>query len=62
MCYGFCDTDGVICEFPDDANVAAAALLINARGAVTVGTTALMTPADLDEAAKKGLTYQPPGS
>lgn len=62
MYYAFGDTDVYgICEFPDDASAASFSLTVNASGAVSVTTTPLMTPEDLDEAAKKSPTYRPPG-
>jgi len=33
----------------------------NASGAAHVSTTVLMTPADVDAAVKKSVTYTPPG-
>ena len=62
MYYAFGDTDVFgICDFPDDATAAAFSLMINASGSVTGTVTPLMTPEDLDEAAKKSPTYRPPG-
>lgn len=63
MYYAFGDTDVfAICDFPNDASASAAALTINASGAVSITTTPLMTPEDLDEAAKMTPSYRPPGS
>ena len=60
--YAFGDTDAfVIIDMPDHASVTAAALMASACGAVTVKTTVLMTPEEIDEAAKKSPTYRPPG-
>ena len=62
MYYAFGDTDLFItAEMPDNASIAAVALLVSSSGAVTVKTTVLMTPADVDEAAKKTPVYSPPG-
>lgn len=60
--YAFGDVDvlGVI-DFPDTASAAAASLLINASGAVTIKLTPLMTPEEIDEATKKNPSYRPPG-
>jgi uncharacterized protein with GYD domain len=63
MYFAFGDTDiFAICEFPDDASATAFSLMVNASGAVRGSTTPLMTPEDLDEAAKKSPTYRPPGA
>ena len=51
----------VIADIPDNASVAAAFLAINASGAVTVRTTVLLTPEELDQATKKTVKYAPPG-
>lgn len=62
MYYAFGDTDVfAICDFPDRASATACSLMINASGAVTVSATPLMTPADVDEAAKMAPSYRPPG-
>ena len=60
--YAFGDTDlYVIAEFPDDASAAAASLLVSSTGAVTASITVLLTPEQLDQAAKKSPTYTAPG-
>ena len=60
--FAFGDTDAyLIGEAPDNASMAALALAVSASGAVTVKTTVLMTPEELDAAAKKKPTYRPPG-
>lgn len=51
----------VIIDAPDNASVAAASLAINASGAVQAQTIALLTPEEMDQAAKKTVTYTPPG-
>jgi len=51
----------VIVDLPDHVSAAAAALAINASGAVTVSTTVLLTPAEIDEAVKKSVPYRAPG-
>ena len=52
-----------IVNAPDNVTVAAASLAINAGGAVNTRTVVLLTPEELDQAAKKSTsaTYQPPG-
>ncbi len=60
--YAFGDTDiYLIVDMPDNASMAALALVAGASGAVTVKTTVLMTPEEVDEAAKKTPDYRPPG-
>ncbi len=60
--YAFGDTDiYLIVDMPDNASMAAMALVAGASGAVTVKTTVLMTPEEVDEAAKKTPDYRPPG-
>ena len=60
--YAFGETDAyIIAELPDNASMAALALTVSTSGAVTVKTTVLMTPEELDEAAKKTPSYRPPG-
>jgi uncharacterized protein with GYD domain len=51
-----------IVDAPDQATILAASLAINASGAVQLNTTVLITPAELDAATKKSVTYRPPGS
>ena len=60
--YAFGEDDGlVILDVPDNISVAAAALLVNASGAATTRTTALLTAEEIDEAAQRGGAYRPPG-
>jgi uncharacterized protein with GYD domain len=60
--YAFGETDAyIIADLPDNASMAAIALTVGASGAVTVKTTVLMTPEEVDVAAKKTPTYRPPG-
>jgi uncharacterized protein with GYD domain len=60
--YAFGDTDVyVIVDMPDHASMTAASLVANASGAVKVKTPVLMTPEEIDKAAKKAPAYTPPG-
>ena len=60
--YAFGETDVfVIVEMPDNASMTAVALVAGASGAVSVKTTVLMTPEEVDEAVKKTPDYRPPG-
>jgi uncharacterized protein with GYD domain len=60
--YAFGETDlFIIAEMPDDASMAATALTAGAGGGVTVKTTVLLTPEEIDAAGKKSPLYRPPG-
>jgi uncharacterized protein with GYD domain len=60
--YAFGETDAyVIIDVPDNVTAAALALTIAASGVVTLRTTALLTPEDIDQAVKKSPSYRPPG-
>ena len=61
--YAFGDSDVfVIIDGPDNVTAAAASLAVNAVGAVRLKTTPLLTAEELDQAAKKGVNYRPPGA
>lgn len=62
MYFAFGETDVVgVLETPEPADAAALSLLVNSSGAVKVRLKPLMTPEDIDEAAKKNPSYRPPG-
>lgn len=62
MYYAFGDTDVfMIAEVPDNASIAAAVLTAAASGEVAVKTTVLLTPEEIDAAAKKTPHYRAPG-
>lgn len=62
MYFAFGETDVfIIADLPDHSSMAAVALLASSSGAVTVKTTVLMTPEEIDVAAKKTPIYTPPG-
>ena len=50
-----------ILDFPDSVSAAAASLAISASGAVTGRVTVLLTPEEIDQAAKKSAKYTLPG-
>jgi len=50
-----------IIDAADNATVTAVSLAVNASGAVRTGTTALLTPEEMDAAVKKSVSYTPPG-
>jgi uncharacterized protein with GYD domain len=60
--FAFGEHDAILLiDAPDNASVAAASMAINASGAVQTKTVVLLTPEEVDQAAKKTTTYQPPG-
>ena len=60
--YAFGDADAyVIVEAPDNVAAAAVSLAVNASGAVSLKTTPLLTPEEIDQAAKRSVNYRPPG-
>ncbi len=52
----------VVVEMPDNVSAAAAAVTVSAGGGATTKTVALITPEEMDAAAKMDATYHPPGS
>ena len=60
--YAFGDTDlYIIVEFPNHAAAAACVLNVTATGTVTVKTTVLLTPEEIDAAGKLTPTFSAPG-
>jgi uncharacterized protein with GYD domain len=60
--YAFGDTDlYIIGEFPTHAAATACVLTVTATGTIAVKTTVLLTPEELDAAAKMTPTYSAPG-
>jgi len=51
-----------IADLPDTATVVALSLAVNASGAVRLSTVPLITPEEMDAAAKKSVGYRPPGA
>ena len=61
--FGFGESDAyVIVDVPDNEAAAAVAMTVNASGGATAKTTVLLTPEQVDEAAKRSVDYRPPGS
>jgi uncharacterized protein with GYD domain len=61
--FGFGDHDvWAIVDLPDNEAAAAVALTVNAAGGATTKTTVLLTPEEIDEAAKRSVDYRPPGT
>jgi uncharacterized protein with GYD domain len=50
-----------VCEFADTAHALAAVMAVNGSGFVAASTTPLITPAEVDAAAKLHGTYRAPG-
>lgn len=51
----------VIADVPDNVTAAGVALKLAATGRVAVNTVVLLTPEEVDAAAKVDLSYRPPG-
>ncbi len=52
----------VIVDVPDNASIVAISLAVNASGVVRIKTTPLISPDDLDAAARKSIGYRAPGA
>ena len=50
-----------ICDLPDNETAAALAMEISASGRVSVSTTVLVTPEEVDRAREKKSGWRPPG-
>jgi uncharacterized protein with GYD domain len=59
--FGERDVYSVI-DFPDNESATAVALTVNASGAAKVRTTVLVTPEEVDAAAKRSVEYRAPGA
>jgi uncharacterized protein with GYD domain len=60
--FGFGKSDAyVTVDLPDNVTAAAIALTVNSAGGAAVKTTVLLTPEEVDEAAKRSVDYTPPG-
>jgi uncharacterized protein with GYD domain len=61
--FAFGESDAyLIVDATDNTSVAAASMAINASGAVQTKTVVLLTPEEIDQAAKSTPSYRPPGS
>ncbi len=59
--YAFGETDiFIVFDAPDNASAAAASLVPSGVGVARVKTTVLLTPAEMDRAARKKVRYAPP--
>jgi uncharacterized protein with GYD domain len=52
----------VVVDAPDNESATAVALAVNASGVVSARTTVLLTPEEVDAAAKRSVEYRPPGA
>lgn len=52
----------LIVDVPDHATMTAISLAVGATGSVTLNTTVLITPEEVDEAARKTVNYTAPGA
>jgi uncharacterized protein with GYD domain len=60
--YAFGSSDVIlIVDLPDAATAAAVSLAINQTGAVRARSTVLFTAEEMDQAAKKAVSYRSPG-
>jgi uncharacterized protein with GYD domain len=60
--FAFGDRDVyAVLEVPSNEAAAAVAMTVNGSGAVSIRTTVLLTPEEVDEAAKVSVNYRPPG-
>jgi uncharacterized protein with GYD domain len=51
----------VIADLPDNITAAGLALTIAGSGMIEISTTVLLTPAEIDQAVKAGVSYRAPG-
>jgi uncharacterized protein with GYD domain len=60
--YAFGDADVIgIVDLPDNVSATTFSLMVAAGGGATLKTIVLITPEEVDQAAKKTLDYRPPG-
>lgn len=61
--FAFGETDVyVIADLPDSESAAAVSLAANGTEGLVIQTVVLMTPAEVDAAAKQEVSFRPPGS
>jgi uncharacterized protein with GYD domain len=61
--FAFGETDAyVVLDLPDNTTATAVALTVNASGLVAISTDVLLTPEEVDAAARQSVDYRPPGS
>jgi uncharacterized protein with GYD domain len=52
----------LIVDVPDAVTASAIGLTVNASGLVSITTTVLITPEEIDQASKKSISYRAPGT
>lgn len=61
--FAFGDTDAyVVLDLPDNRTAVAASIAVNTSGGASSEVVVLLTPEDVDAAARLSVDYQPPGS
>jgi uncharacterized protein with GYD domain len=61
--FAFGETDAfVVVEAPDNTAAAAVSLAVNSAGAASTEVVVLLTPEEIDAAARMTVNYQPPGA
>src|SRR5664279_4501441 len=61
--FAFGETDAyVVLDLPDNRTAAAASIAVNTSGGAASEVVVLLTPEDIDAAAKLSVDYRPPGS
>ena len=61
--YAFGGNDAyIIADIPDHATMTAISLAVSATGSVSLNTTVLITPEEVDEAVQKTVNYTRPGA
>jgi uncharacterized protein with GYD domain len=61
--FAFGQSDAIlILDLPDNVTAAALSLVVSATGAGAIKTTPLLTPMDIDAAAKMKVSYRAPGA
>lgn len=61
--FAFGETDAyVVMDLPDNRTAAAASLAVKTSGGAASEVVVLLTPEEVDEAAKLSVDYRPPGS
>ena len=59
--FAFGETDAfIIVDLPDNVTVAAAQMAVNGSGTISSRTVVLLTPSEMDEAAKRDVAFHPP--
>lgn len=60
--FAFGEADAIVIgEAPDTATAAAISMAVGASGAASIETVVLLTPEEIDQAAKLSPSYRPPG-